>query len=94
MIPTKPIIPRNDTHTAVMSDASSRDTHRSSATFTPMLPAASPPLSSALYRQASAAKTVMPAAVTASMIQSARYVARPRSPKLQITAAESPTSVA
>ena len=94
MIPTKPIIPRNDTHTAVMSDASSRDTHRSSATFTPMLPAASPPLSSALYRQASAAKTAIPAAVTASMIQSARYVARPRSPKLQITAAESPTSVA
>ena len=48
MMPTKPIMPKNDTHTAVMRDASSSDTHRSSGTFTPMLPAASPPLSSAL----------------------------------------------
>ena len=72
MIPTKPIIPKNATHTAVISDAVSSDTHRSSVTFTPMLPAASPPLSSALYRHASTANTAIPAAVTASMIRSVR----------------------
>ena len=71
-MPTKPMMPRNDTHTAVISDDASRDTQRSSPTFTPMLPAASPPLSRALYRHASTENRTMPAAVTASMIRSVR----------------------
>ena len=47
-MPTKPMTPRNDTHTAVMTEAVSSETKRSSATLTPSVPAVSPPLSRAL----------------------------------------------
>ena len=46
--PTKPMTPKNDTHTAVMRDAASRDAKRSASTRTPMLRAAASPLRSAL----------------------------------------------
>ena len=47
-MPTKPMTPRNDTHTAVIKEAVSSETNRSRGTLTPMLQAASPPLSRAL----------------------------------------------
>ena len=50
------------------------------------------PLKSCL--DAALADSTVPAVTTTSMIQSVWQVARPRSPKLQITAAERPTSVA
>ena len=56
MIPTKPIMPRNDTQTAVMRDAASMEKKRSRSTETPMLFAAASPESSAFSRQEASAK--------------------------------------
>ena len=94
MIPTKPMMPRNDTHTAVMTEAVSMEAKRSRSTCTPMLFAAASPDSSALNFQAIRPKNSNPRITTTAMIRSVRYVARPRSPNVQMTAAESPTSVA
>ena len=49
IIPTKPIIPRNDTHTATITELRSSDMNLNNSTFTPTLLAATSPLSSALY---------------------------------------------
>ena len=94
MTPTKPMMPRLDTHAAVISEASSSEKKRRRETFTPMLPAAASPLKRALYRHASAENTASPGAAAQSMRRSVLYVARPRSPKFHTTAAERPTSVA
>ena len=94
MMPTKPMMPRNDTQTAVIIEARSREKKRSLSTFTPIVRAAASPLKSALYRHDMRMKKTEPTATTASMMRSFVYVARPRSPKLQMTAAERPTSVA
>lgn len=94
MMPTKPMMPRLDTHAAVISEASSSEKKRRRETFTPMLPAAASPLKRALYRHASAENTASPGAAAQSMRRSVLYVARPRSPKFHTTAAERPTSVA
>ena len=94
MIPTNPMVPRNDTHTAVISEAMSMDRNLSLFTFTPILFAAESPERTAFCLQLVMIKKMSPATTTDAMIISVLYVARPRSPKFQITAAESPTSVA
>ena len=64
------MMPRLDTHAAVISEASSSEKNRSRDTFTPMLPAARSPLRSALYRHASAENTASPGAEAQSMRRS------------------------
>ena len=68
MIPTNPIIPRNETQTAVIIDAMSMDTNLRVFTLTPILFAAASPVSSAFSLQLVMIKTVSPTTTTMAMI--------------------------
>ena len=94
MMPTKPMTPRKETATAVRSDEIRSEKKRSRSTWIPIAAADASPERSALYRQLMSRKKMKPARVTMSRIRSVLYVARPRSPNVQTTAAEMPTSVA
>ncbi len=71
-MPTKPMMPRKDTHTAVITEASSMETKRSLSTATPMLLAAASPLKRALNCQLISVKNNSPASTVTAMMQSVR----------------------
>jgi len=70
MIPTKPMTPKNETQTAVIIEASRRDTKRRALTLTPTEIATASPLKRASYLLERNRKARIPAPTTISIMRS------------------------
>ena len=92
--PTNPIMPRNDTVTDVMSDASNNDIIVMKRVFTPRVFAYAIPPDIAEKSQRFKKKNNVETATTINIIRSVLYDARPRSPKVQYTAEATCVSLA